>query len=402
VMTTVFLAAFAMCIANTASQQAAIGYYWFSAAVGEGSSSVGWTGSTTPTDAQAATWLTTIEHTLPVADARIIRITPQSAFGPKPSSRPADALAVVRFPEPGDCTTAQRADVKNLACGPFTTAGGAGVNAQPEVTVGDATALRLLLGHAPSAAALQSLASGGAVALRSTVAPGGSATLDWYTPKQLNDDYSTVRPLRTSHLAAVVDLPDHPTQTSIFTSPATAKALGLTTYADRVAMTFTRPPTDAELDAADAALGAIANSPGQHMVQIETGPQDLGSLIAWYVLLACLVIAIAAGATAIGLARVDGRPDDLTLASLGAAPRIRRSVAFVQALIVCGLGALLGTALGLLPALAIGGATQSFPFSPPSIQLALMAVGIPVLIAVGSWLLVGTRRGDLTRRSAIA
>ena len=135
---------------------------------------------------------------------------------------------------------------------------------------------------------------------------------------------------------------------------------------------------------------------------VEQGPQDYGTQIAWWILLACLVIAISAGATAIGLARVDGRADDLTLASLGAAARIRKSVAFVQALVVCGLGALIGTALGLLPAVALGAATTSLPFSPPTLQLVLVAVGIPLVIAAGSWLLVGTRSGDLTRRTAIA
>lgn len=402
VMTTVFVAAFAMCIANTASQQAAAGYYWQAAVPGEGSSSIAWSGSNRPTTARAQTWLDTIERTLPVASAETVGVTPQDGGTEKPSNRARDALALVRFPDRATCTTTERHDPEDLRCGTFTSAGGAGVNAQPQVTVGNTEALRLLLGHAPSAAALQSLASGGAVALRSDIAQDGTASLDWFTPKQLMEDYTTQKPKRTTRIAAVLDLPANPTQTSLFTMPATAARIGLRTDPDRVVMSFTRTPTDAELDAANAALGALANQPGQNLVDIETGPQDLGSLIAWYVLLACLLIAVAAGATAIGLARVDGRPDDLTLASLGASPRIRRSVALVQALIVCGLGAVLGTALGMLPAIALGGATDSFPFAPPPLQLVLLAIGIPVVIAAGSWLLVGTRRGDLTRRTAIA
>lgn len=402
VMTTVFVAAFAMCIANTASQQAAIQYSWQAAAPGDATSSVGWTGNDQPTRESALAWTSTLERFLPVEHAELLSITPQGSGDDKPSDRARDALAVVHFPDRAVCSEQARLTVADLRCGPFTAAGGSAQNAQPDITVGTASALGLLLGRAPSAAAQQTLAAGGAVALRSDLAPGGVATVDWFTPKQLSEDYSTHPPKRVSRLDAVVDLPLHPLAASLFVTPATAKALGLTTYPDRIAMSFTRPPTDSELDAVNAALGASTNSPGQNFVQIETGPQDLGSLIAWYVLLACFVIAIAAGATAIGLARVDGRADDLTLASLGASPRIRRSVAFVQALIVCGLGAVVGAVLGLLPAVALGGATTSFPFSPPPLQLVLLAVGIPVVIAAGSYLLVSTRGADLTRRAAIA
>jgi hypothetical protein len=402
VMTTVFLAAFAMCIANTSSQQAAVAYYWNAAALGEGSSSVAWTGSQVPTTDRATRWQKTLQRTLPVASSAVIRVTPQSSPDEKPSSHVRDALPIVRVPGAASCTVAEGRDPQDLRCGPFTANGGAGVNAQPDITVGDAAALRLLLGHAPSAAALDSLASGGAVALRSALAPGGTATVDWFTPKRLSEDWSIKDAVRSTRLPAVVDLPTNPVQAGLFTTPATAARLHLPTYPDRVAMRFSRTPTDAELDAANAALSAVANQPGQDQVHIEHGPQDLGSLVAWYVLLACLIIAVAAGATAIGLARVDGRPDDLTLGSLGAASRIRRSIAFVQALIVCGLGALLGTVLGLLPAMGLGGATASLPFAPPVLQLVLMALGIPIVIAIGSWLLVGTRRGDLTRRTAIA
>lgn len=402
VMTTVFVASFAMCIANTASQQAAVGYYWQAAAPGEGSSSIAWVGEARPTTAQARTWIDTIRRTLPVAVVESVGVTQADGGIDNSSNRARDAVALVRSPQPTNCTNAQRHDFENPRCGPFTVAGGAGINAQPVVTVGDATALGLLLGHSPSGAALESLTSGGAVALRSDVAPDGTARLDWFTPKQLANDPAIQTPKRTTRIATVTDLPRNPVESSLFTTTATAKALGLIPSPHQVLMTFSRTPTNAELDAANAALGALANQPGQDQVHIETGPQDLGSLIAWYVLLACLLIAIAAGATAIGLARVDGRADDLTLASLGASPRIRRSVALVQALIVCGLGAVLGTALGMLPAVALGGATQSFPFAPPPLQLVLLAVGIPIVIAAGSWLLVGTRGGDLTRRTAIA
>lgn len=401
VMTTVFIAAFAMCIANTASQQADASYFWMAARPGLASSQIAWPPDVErPTAERVREWQATLEQVLPVDRAAVVSLTRQGSVDDRPSDRARDALPLVRFPAAVDCTAHDRRDVRDLRCGPFAANGASG--AQPSITVGDASALGLLLGHAPSDAALRALADGGAVALRGDVAVDGRATLDWFTPKQLAGDPSQEDARRTTGLDAVMDLPSNPIGSSLFITPSTARSVGADGVPDRVLLSFTRPLTEAEHDAANAALGAIANQPGQNFVQIETGPQDLGPLIAWYVLLACLVIAIAAGATAVGLARVDGRPDDLTLASLGAAPRIRRSVAFVQALIVCGLGAVVGAVLGLLPAIALGGATTSFPFSPPPLQLVVMVVGIPLVIAAGSWLLVGTRGGDLSRRTAIA
>lgn len=404
VMTTVFVAAFVMCVANTASQQSAAQYYWQSPVIGHATAQI-FAGSRSVTDSDAAAWVRVLRADLPIAGAAVTGQSKQlDGSDTTPSGRTRDALAQVRFPTvPASCTAKDRRNPADLRCGARTASGGNGSSAQNSVTVGDASALALLLGHAPSSAAIAALTSGGAVALRSDLAPGGTATLDWFTPKQLlAGDPSSLQPKRITHLAAVVDLPTNPVPDSLLVSSATAARLGLDPVPVQVLASFSRTPTQSELDSANAALGALANSPSGASISIEKGPQDFGSQIAWWILLACLVIAISAGATAIGLARVDGRADDLTLASLGAAARIRKSIAFVQALIVCGLGALIGTALGLLPAVALGAATTSLPFSPPTLQLVLVAIGIPVVIAVGSWVLVGTRKADLTRRAAIA
>ena len=107
----------------------------------------------------------------------------------------------------------------DLRCGPRTASGGTGSSAQSYVTVGDADTLALLLGHAPSSAAVRTLAAGGAVALRSDLAPDGRATLDWFTPKQLNGDTAAEQPRRVTRLAAVVDLPVNPVPDSLRRHP---------------------------------------------------------------------------------------------------------------------------------------------------------------------------------------
>lgn len=403
-MTTVFVASFVMCVANTASINSAKTHYWAAPVAGEALSQILTSGQNSPTAGLAARWLATIRQQLPVDRAELLSQGYQGTADTT-SDKTKDAVPYIAFPDlPGTCDERSRLDIGNLACGPFTAMGGSANNAQQALTVGDPVALALLLGHAPSAGDLDVLARGGAVALRSDLAPSGVSTVNWYTPKQLssiNGDFSAAHPRKVDHLPTVVDLPDHPQQDALFISPTTARALGVSTIPDRVLMHFSRTPTNAQIDASSQALGAIANVPGIVSINIESGPQDFGSLIAWYVLLACLLIAISAGATAIGLARTDGRADDITLASLGAPTRLRRSVALVQAIIICGVGAIIGTVLGQLPAVALSLASSNYQFAPPMAQLLLAAIGIPLLIGVGSWVLVGNR-GDLSRRNAIA
>lgn len=403
VMTTVFLASFAMSITNSVATSSAARYLWGLAQPGQAQSDVVTPEPTAPSPSYVARWASTLRHDLPVARSATLTWS----FGtdsPQFSTKGKNPFASVHFPAPAnDCDERARLDLRNLRCGPFTANGGSGNSAQNAITIGTADGLALLLGHRPSSSALDALATGGAVALRSGIAPGGTATLDWYAPAQMTgDDPLTKPPLRRTTIPTAVDLPVHPIDTSLYITPSTARALGIVQSRPRVLLEFTRPPTDAEIDATNLALGALANTPdATGLVSLERGPQDYGSLIAWYLLAACLLIAISAGATAIGLARVDGRADDVTFAAVGAPPRIRRSIALVQALIICGTGAVLGTSLGLLPAAAIGGATTSYTFAPPLLQLLLTAVGIPLVIAIGSWLLVG-HRTDLARRPAIA
>lgn len=114
-----------------------------------------------------------------------------------------------------------------------------------------------------------------------------------------------------------------------------------------------------------------------------------------------VLMTIAAAAIAIGLARFDGRADDATLASIGAPNSTRRGFAFWQALVICSLGSVLGGALGILPAVAMGLPGGPLPFNPPWMQITLVALALPILIATGSWLLTG-RGPKTTRRLAIS
>jgi ABC-type lipoprotein release transport system permease subunit len=141
-------------------------------------------------------------------------------------------------------------------------------------------------------------------------------------------------------------------------------------------------------------------------VSVETGPQSFAAPWAWALLGLTALIALASAAIAIGLARADGQRDDAVLTSLGAAPRVRREFGFWQAIVIAGVGSVIGVLLGLVPSLALslpqdsaGHSMQAF--APPWLQLALTAVVLPATIAIGSWLTASGTRVRFTSRSAI-
>jgi putative ABC transport system permease protein len=152
----------------------------------------------------------------------------------------------------------------------------------------------------------------------------------------------------------------------------------------------------------DALQQAIANLPGNKgaiYANVEQGPPDYGTVWAWGLLGLAGLIAIASSAVAIGLARFDGRQDDATLSALGAGRVVRRSFAFWQAVIIAGIGSVLGAATGLVPAWALS--AVGLPFVPPWLQIGIAVVALPLVIACGSWLLA-TRSKVSARRVAIA
>ena len=273
------------------------------------------------------------------------------------------------------------------------------------IWVGDAADLGLALGQVPSARATAALASGGAVSLHSVYVHNGALDIAWWTTKQVDDGASFEHPndaIRVDSVPAVVETGAHPVDFGIFVSPQTAARLGLAAEPSIVLASLTTPATSAQLDAARQATLAVTQSlPSNTTVSVETGPTDDTALIAWALLAVAAFIAIASAAVAIGLARFDGRADDATLASLGAGPRTRRDIAFWQSLLICGLGAVLGAGLGLLPAFALELPGGTSPFVPPWTQVATIAIALPVVIAVASWLLAG-RAAPVVRRAAVS
>ena len=91
--------------------------------------------------------------------------------------------------------------------------------------------------------------------------------------------------------------------------------------------------------------------------------------------------------TATFLALSDSRPDLATMAAVGAPPRTRRGVAASYALVVGGIGALLGAPVGLIPGLAISRpltrdyATGATSMEIPWLLVTVVVLGLPLLTA---------------------
>ena len=101
-----------------------------------------------------------------------------------------------------------------------------------------------------------------------------------------------------------------------------------------------------------------------------------------------LVAAAAAFVTLVGVAisvalsAAEGRADLATLAAVGAPPSRRRGLMASQALLVGGLGCVLGVGLGTFIAFTARATTGSPEFIVPWANLAATGIGVPLLAAL--------------------
>lgn len=343
-----------------------------------------------------------VRSSVDVDDLTILSSAPEPVQIDRAEAAPTDSAThpFVAIPPENACDDLEF-DVEDWRCqSNFVDPGNSGM--RDRITVGDAAGLALLLGHTPSGAALNTLANGGVVSLYPHPVADGKITIDWWTSEQVyNGDHylRATEPKRSVAVPAIVEQPEYPIEFGVYMTPATAAELNIDTQPSLLLASTKTPITpeqeDALMFAVEAAKPGIATGEGGAF--ISRGPEPIAQAWAWGLLALSGIIALAAASVAIGLARFDGRQDDATLASLGAARLVRRNFAFWQGLVLVGTGAVLGAALGIVPAIALS-QNDVTPFVPAWPQIALVVVVLPMLIAVGSWLVAG--RGVWTLRVA--
>ena len=286
--------------------------------------------------------------------------------------------------------------------------GHAGAMFDPLVA-GDAQVLRNLVG-VTDPAAVQALAQGKVLVQDDRFVKDGRATVSVEIMSDTGNGSAAPVTRRISVPAFALDDPTD--SVTGLMSPETARGLGFTLTPVGSVWLPGQATTSAQQQRADAAVSALA--PGS--VQVERGFQETGSAIAVGLAVAAVVVAVAAAGITTGLASADSQADLATLAAVGAAPRIRRSLSGFQCAVIAAMGALLGAVAGLVPAAALwwsqspGGQSsydattgmiqlwQHGPLVLPWASMALVVLGLPLL----AWLLAAgfTRsRVVLTRRT---
>lgn len=280
-----------------------------------------------------------------------------------------------------------------------------------------AESLPVLLGSEPSPDALRTFRAGGALVFdEELLTMEGGARIGFWNAQDASEDggalvwrqgdglgmgkgavWELSDPDRSEALDAVlVDTPDRYRYTTLI-SEQTAAALGIETGAVSLVGAFEEPADERLVERINAAAGIDAGVDARAM----TGPPT-PVLEVLLVLAATGILMLGTSTIVLGLARIDGRADDATLAAVGATPRLRRGISFWQGLIIALLGSLTGAAAGLLPVWGLLAQSQYlYAQDIPWWAIAAIAVALPLLVATVN-AVTSRRRPVLTRRTAIA
>jgi putative ABC transport system permease protein len=154
-----------------------------------------------------------------------------------------------------------------------------------------------------------------------------------------------------------------------------------------------RPLTSGQINAARQ----IAVNAG---VSVETKSGELGlSQISDGATVLGLVIALGVLVMTVGLIRSETARDLRTLAAAGASSTTRRTITGATAGALGLLGAVLGTVAAVIVGVTWARSSLSVTFGDvPTIDLLALLVGLPVVAAVGGWLLAGRQPALITRQ----
>ncbi len=345
--------------------------------------------------------------THPTATA-LVRSAPDVPFGPGLPDPPADARVwTMVSPEvdgfPADCTTCDPRATLGYIQGPAVVA--------PED-------LSTILGVPIPAKVLDAYRNGAGLVTGTQYGlrpPAPVRVIEW-TPQELADyqsaadkymqgaiSASEIPVPATSHKVPTVllDTPYPQGGMSVWISPATAKDLGMTVAPSALYAVYPQPPGTDVTDALTAGAEGTRVGNGSISIYVEHGPDSISPWL-WLITGVTMALVLGAGAVCLGLARFERRADDATLSAVGGGRGIRRGVNAWQAVIVVGIGTVVGTAAGLIPSWGVTKMSSDLQFADvPWLWLGILAIGLPAVMAAASWL-IPPRAPDLTRRTAIA
>ncbi|WP_327680461.1 ABC transporter permease [Kitasatospora sp. NBC_00458] len=257
------------------------------------------------------------------------------------------------------------------------------------VQAGDAELLHNLYGSTDPAGA-QALAAGKAVVFDQRFIKDGKVTLELTEPDDPNqpptpDTEPVVHPVTVEavHVAAPVEAGG-----DVVLGSGTAARLGLTTSDAGSVWLPADAPTEGAEQKARAALAKLSDGTD---LEVERGYRSDGDLVTLGLTGFAGLVALGAAGIATGLAAADSQRDLTTLAAVGAAPRIRRTLSGFQCGVIAAMGALLGAAAGIVPAVAlrkVEAASMSYPGMSLQEEAAKGVVVFPWLNVTGTVVLL--------------
>lgn len=193
-----------------------------------------------------------------------------------------------------------------------------------------------------------------------------------------------------------------PSRYGAIITPETAIAHGIRFAPTALVATYDTPPGADVMDKLRADAQTASGPQLSIDVEQEAGPAPMAPWLGLVAGVAGLIV-LGAAAISLGLSRFERRADDATLSAVGGNQVLRRGVNAWQAVIIAGLGSVIGVLGGLLPSWSMAQSSPGYfqAGDLPVLWHALLALGLPVLVAVCAWL-VRPRTPDLTHRTAIA
>lgn len=248
--------------------------------------------------------------------------------------------------------------------------------------IADPALARAVLGRDLSAAESAALADGKALALvPGLVAGDGTISADLEGRAEARPDGVVEEsdiPRLTMPARAVDVETTYASMPSVLMSAETAERNGLVVAPTNRFVTY-----DADASRAQVRAGLRAAAEGHRASASVDQPYRSDSRIALLVVggLAALVTLIGV-AIAVALSAAEGRRELATLSAVGADPAVRRRLAGAQALVISGVGALVGVVLGSFVSYALRATFGAPSFTVPWANLAGVGLGVPVLAAL--------------------
>ncbi|WP_328793312.1 MULTISPECIES: ABC transporter permease [unclassified Streptomyces] len=292
---------------------------------------------------------------------------------------------------------------------------------QHPVVVGDEKVLGVLAVTDPGSVA--ALKAGQAVSFDKRQVKDGKLTLRIIT-EQGKDDIMRGRYDETPGEDKVLTVHQAPDSVEswgvdLILPPAAAKAAGLVTAP---VGSYFRLDGTASSEQRQRMDGEIERMGVEVALRIEAGYEGDNSLVMLALAVFAGLVTIGAAGIATGLAQADAEADLKTLAAVGAAPRVRRTLSGFQCGVVALMGVVLGSAAGILPAVGLrlteqreadalyqesidrgySAITEAVPFVPISVPWETLG-GLVVVVPLGAALLaalVTRSSGALARRAA--